>query len=128
MRTIKNAYAGRLGPLPQMAGPLAGWTATMTFKKITDTISDFENVKTESDYPFEGVFEPMRAQEIFFKIEGQRAWKWVTLWTRTDYDISVGDDIEDKKGVTYRVLKKQDWGAAGYFQFDLCQDYVERPA
>lgn len=124
MRTIANAGTARPGPFPQMAGVFAGWQNSMTFKKVTDTIEDFENVKYETSYPFEGVFQPMRSQEINFKPEGQRDWKWWTLWTRTELAISNGDAIEDFNGIRYRVIRSNNWAQGGYYQFELVQDYT----
>lgn len=123
IRSVNDASAGRTGPFPAVGGVLAGWKNTMTFRKITDTVVDGINVKTPADYPFEGVFQPMPPREIYFKSEGQRSWKWWQLWTTTDYDINIGDDIEDFNGVIYRVVKSSGWGQAGYNQFDLVEDY-----
>ena len=124
-RIIKNASNARVGPFPQMDGPLAGWTNSMSFKKVTDTIVDYEDVKTTTDYPFTGVFEPMSSRDLFFKAEGQRNWKWWTLWVRTQYDINNGDLIEDFKGTKFKVIKSSDWGQAGFYRYDLLEDYTE---
>lgn len=127
IRGINNAGTKRAGPFPDMGGVLAGWENRMIFKKITDTIVDYENVKTEINYPFEGVFQPMPPREIYFKKEGQRDWKWWSLWTRTEYDINNGDNIEDFNGLKFRVLRKSDWTQGGYTKFDIVQDYMEAP-
>ena len=124
-RVIRNGADGRVGPFPNMTGPLAGWTNTMVFKKVTDEIVNFEDVKTTTDYPFEGVFQPMSSRDLFFKAEGQRAWKWWELYTRTDYGINNGDIIEDFKGVKFKVIKSRDWSQAGFYRFDLLEDYTE---
>jgi hypothetical protein len=126
MRQIGSAGVTRSGPFPDMKGVMAGWTRAMTFRKITDEMQDGEISKTATDYPFEGVFEPMTPQRIFFKPEGQRAWRWWMLWTRTDYSITVGDNIVDYNGLKFRVMAKSDWSQGGYVQYDLVQDYVER--
>jgi len=126
MRDIVNAGDSRPGPFPNMTAPLSGWTKTMVFKKVTDTIVDYENVKTLTDYPFEGVFEPMSPRELFFKPEGQRNWKWWTLWTRNGIDVENGDIIEDFNGLRFKVMKSNDWSQAGYGQYDLLQDYIAR--
>ncbi len=123
MRSIVNAADTRPGPFPAMGGVLANWQNTMHFKKVTDTVVDFENVKTETDYPFEGVFQPMSPRELYFKMEGQRNWKWWTLWTRTGIAIENGDIIEDFNGLRFKVMKSNDWAQAGYGQYDLLQDY-----
>jgi hypothetical protein len=126
-RGITNASGGRVGPFPYMGGVLPGWQNLMTLKKVTDTIVDFENVKTTEDFRFEGVFQPMPPREIALKMEGQRDWKWWSLWTKLGIEIFNGDIIEDFKGLRFRVMKKTDWAQGGYIKFDLVEKYIERP-
>jgi hypothetical protein len=125
MRGIVNAKDQRKGPFPRMDGVLGGWSNTMLFRKVTDTIVNFENVKTESTYPFEGVFQPMSSRDLFLKPEGQRNWKWWTLWVRSDYAINNGDIIEDFNGLKFKVMRSQDWNQAGFYRFDLLEDYIQ---
>ncbi|MCK4782531.1 MAG: hypothetical protein KAV87_02190 [Desulfobacteraceae bacterium] len=126
-RGITDANEGRVGPFPQVGGILPAWQKAMTLKKVTDTIVDFGNVKTETDFEFQGVFEPMPAREIYLKPEGQRNWKWWSLWTKTGIEINNGDIVVDFKSLRFRVMKKTDWAQAGYIKFDLVEDYKERP-
>ena len=122
---------GRTGPMPQMDGVISGWGNATQFQKITDTIVNYDNVKTVTNIPldglaqptFSGIFSPMKPQEIFFKAEGQRNWKWWKLIVRSDVDINGGDDIRDFKGRVFRVLTKKDWQQAGYYEFDIVEEY-----
>jgi len=125
-RGINDASEGRIGPFPQMGGILPAWQSAMTLRKVTDTIVDFENVKTETVFEFEGVFQPMPPREIFLKPEGQRAWKWWSLWTKTGVEVNLGDIIVDYNDLRFRVMKRTDWVQAGYIKFDLVEDYKER--
>lgn len=126
MREIQNAAVGRVGPFPEVGSVLSGWQNAMTFIKITTVVTDYEAVKTETAYSFQGVFEYMSPRELFFKSEGQRAWKWCTLWTKNGEDIQVGDIIEDPKGTRYKVTRSNDWGQAGYSQYEILQDYIDK--
>lgn len=96
----------------------------MNFKKVTDTIVDFEVSKSEESFPFKGVFQPMSSRDLMSKAEGQRAWRWWTLWVRTGKDIQVGDIIEDFNARRFKVMRSNDWEQAGYAQYDLLEDYI----
>ena len=126
-RGITDASEGRVGSFPQVGGILPSWQKAMTLKKVTVTIVDFEDVKTTTDFEFQGVFEPMPAREIYLKPEGQRDWKRWSLWTKTGTEVHNGDIIVDFKGLKFRVMKKADWAQGGYTKFDLVEDYKERP-
>jgi len=126
MRSISNAGDKRAGPLPQVGGVLGGWQNRASLKKVTETIVDFEVAKTTVDFIFEGVFQPMSSRELFHKPEGERNWKWYSLWVKPGLNIKNGDIIEDFKGLKFRVVKSRDWSQAGYVQYDLLEDYKER--
>ena len=124
-RSISNAGTNRPGPLPQVGGILSAWQNTMTLKKVTETIVDFESVTTTVDFEFEGVFQPM-GRELYLKPEGERNWKWWSLWTKTNIEIKNGDIIMDFNDLKFKVMKKTDWSQGGYTKFDLVEDYKER--
>ena len=127
-RSVTDASNGRVGPFPQVGGILPAWQNAMTFKRVSITIptGEFEGTQTTTDFEFEGVFEPMPAREVYLKPEGQRNWKWWSLWTKTGTEIVNGDILVDFKGLKFRVMRKHDWGQAGYFKFDVVEDYKER--
>ena len=125
-RSIYDGKDKRVGPLPQMGGILPAWQNTMKLKKVTETIVDFESVKTTVDFVFEGVFQPMPAREISHKPEGERNWKWWSLWVRPGMSIKNGDIIEDFNGLKFKVEKNTDWSQAGYIKYDLVEDYKAR--
>jgi hypothetical protein len=114
-----------MGPFPAMGEVLIEWQNSMLFKKIVDEIINFEDIKTESDYPFRGVFQPMSPRELFFKTEGERNWRWWKMWTKPGLDIQNGDIIEDFKGVRFKIVKSSDWNQGGYSEYDLLEDYLE---
>ena len=112
-------------PLPEMSGALTNWQNTMTFSKITKTMVNDEVVDNKVDYYFEGVFEPMTPQALFFKPEGERNWKWWTLWTRIGLDIQNQDLIQDFNGLIYKVIKRTDWTQGNYTEFEVIQDFTK---
>ena len=124
-RFIKNAKDSRAGRLPQVGGALVGWQSSMTFKLVRETIVDREIVKTETNYIYQGVFQPQRSRDLLIKPEGERNWKWWLLHTKTKYDINNGDNIVDYKGRKFRVMKSNDWGQAGFYSYELVESFTE---
>jgi len=125
-RSISDAKDQRAGPFPQVGGIFAAWQNAMTLKKVTETIVNFEAVKTTVDFVFEGVFQPMTPREISHKLEGERNWKWWTLWVKPGLSIKNGDIIEDFNGLKFKVEKTTDWTQGGFVKHDLTEDYKVR--
>ena len=128
MREIKDAADQRPGKFPQMGAVIVPWQNAITFRKVVNTQVDGEVSQATTDIAFEGVMLPMRSQEIFYKTEGQRAWKWFTLYVRNQCDIEVGDTISDIGGQEYKVYKANQWAEAGFSVYDLSQDFETKGA
>lgn len=95
----------------------------MSFRRIKKEVVNFEVNEISISYPYQGVFQPMRSRDIELKPEGQRNWKWWTLYCKTQYDIDNYDRIEDFKGKKFRVMKTSDWAQAGFCVFELVEDF-----
>lgn len=71
-----------------------------------------------------GVVQPMRAQEVEIKYEGQRTWKYFTLHCLPNLNLKP-DDAVIIKDTRYRCLGKEDYSIYGFIKFDLAEDYTE---
>ena len=109
------------GALPNVSGALRNWQQTISIFKITEEIVDFRVVETETQVDFKGVMQPMGPQELFYKPEGQRDWKWHTLHTEINIELIVDEKVKHK-GITYRVMKKWPFDSYGYYKYDLIED------
>ena len=63
-------------------------------------------------------------QQLMMKPEGERDWKWSTLFTFPDLQIKVDDIITINK-VKYRVMNRRDNREYGVQEFELLEDYVD---
>ena len=62
---------------PDVSDAFWGWTSPVTLQLVTQTIVDYEAVETAAGaVAFQGVLQPMPAQKLLVKPEGQRTWKW----------------------------------------------------
>ncbi|MCX5794954.1 MAG: hypothetical protein NTY77_05630 [Elusimicrobia bacterium] len=105
-------------PLPDMSPALAGLTDQATFKVTGKVAQDHVSVETESDpVPFQGAMFPMKPQQVEYKPEGQRSWRWEVLVSSTR--LKVDYIVTDDEGVQFRVAAFANWRKAGFYQYDL---------
>lgn len=99
------------------------WEKTGSFKLIHKEIIDHELQETGNGILFNGLFYSMKPQEIMFKPEGQRTWRWFTLITSQVLKI---DDIVQFNCLDYRVFRKQDfYDHAGKYIYDIAEGFRE---
>ncbi len=111
------------GTLPDVSGALLNWFQRLYFTKIEKTIVDFDLVESEQEYSAMGVRQPMSAQKLSMKPEGQRAWKWETIHALPD-TILAPDEIIKFLNVRYRVMEKLDWKEYGFVEYHIIEDFV----
>lgn len=123
---IKNGKDVPLGSsfstLPDVSDVLPDWFQNLTFQLVTKGLVDYEVVEILTTINTQGVRQPMSAQRISIKPEGQRAWKWETIHCLPDVKLNV-DDIIIFDGVKYRVMNKWNWAEYGYLEYEICQEY-----
>ena len=108
---------------PNMARAFSPFRNDTRLKRVTKTITDFEVAETTEEEPITGMFYPMKAQDIAFKPEGQRAWHWYKLLTARK--LALDDIIKDPDGVQYRVTAIRDWKHyGGYFEYDMAEQFT----
>ncbi len=106
--------------LPDMSGALWGVTEPMQFNVVKTSPVDGEaNQVVTNAIVFEGIMEPLTPQLLWIKPEGERKWKWWTMWT--EQDLNVGDIVQDEQGILYRVMKEWDWRTADYQQYEIIE-------
>ena len=108
--------------LPQVGEVLPGWFQPLTFDIITKSLVNYELEEVIIPVKTQGVRQPMSAQQLAIKPEGQRAWKWETIHCLPDVPLKI-DDIVVFGNKRYRVVEKWDWSEYGYCQYEICQGY-----
>lgn len=108
--------------MPNMQSVIFGFEETMQFQIVKKTVVDHDLVET-SKVPivlwFEGNLQPMHPRELLVKPEGERRFKWWTLFT--DMDLEVDTIIKDRDGSEFRVMASSNWTQAGYQQYQLVE-------
>ena len=124
---IKNArnipLSQQTGTLPSMRDAMANWFQPLKFTQVIKSIVNYKNVETLKVKCFNGVIQPMKAQELMMRPDGQRAWIWKTVHAYPDL-VLVPDDIIIIQGVKYRVMDKTDYTEYGYVVYNIVQNYT----
>lgn len=108
-------------PIPDVSEALWDLTDYIQLTIIGRAVSDHEVV--EMGLPnslFSGILQPIQPQMLAIKPEGQRQWKWWTMWTNLDIDLDM--IVQDLQGKQYRVMSKSDWRSglhSGFFEYEL---------
>lgn len=117
-------FASSFNTLPDVSDVLPDWFQDMTFQVVTKDLEDYEVVENLTTITTQGVRQPMSAQRIAIKPEGQRAWKWETIHCLPDVKLNI-DDIIIFDGVKYRVMNRWNWAEYGYLEYEICQAYED---
>lgn len=108
--------------MPNVASAMRRFQETMQFQIVKKTVVDHDLVET-SKIPvplwFEGNLQPLHPHELLVKPEGERKFKWWTLYT--DLVLTVDTVIKDQDGLIYRVMASSDWQDAGFTQYQLIE-------
>ena len=109
--------------LPDMSNTLTGWEVPLSLTKITQSIVDGDAVKTEEKINFQGVFQPLREEQLQSKPEGQRSWAWYWIHAKAGtLNLSTQDKIIFNK-VRYKVMAVKDYSLYGYIEYQIVVDY-----
>lgn len=109
--------------LPDMSNTLTGWKVPLSLKKIKQSVVDGLAVKTEETINFQGVFQPLREEQLQSKPEGQRSWAWYWIHAKAGtLNLSTQDKIIFNN-VRYKVMAVKDYTLYGYIEYQIVVDY-----
>lgn len=112
-----------LTKMPQMRNTLNGWEVPINLVKITQNISEGVSTLTEENISFMGVWQPLRAEQLQSKPEGQRSWTWYWIHAKTgELNLDTADKIIFN-GKRYKVMNKKDYDLNGFVEYEVILDY-----
>lgn len=112
-----------LSNMPNMSDTLTSWLIPLELEKITQSIIDGDAVQTVTKYSFNGVWQPLRDEQLQFKPEGQRSWEW--YWVHAQAG-QLNLQTQDKiifNGKRYKVMSVKDYSLNGYIEYEIIKDY-----
>ena len=61
--------------------------------------------------------------EMSIKMEGERTWRWSTMYCLADL-IFATDDVIIYRHSRYRIMHKMDYAQYGYVSYEMIEDYT----
>lgn len=111
------------GTLPNMSDAVGNWFQLTVFEKVVKTIVNFVVVETTVPVEFQGVVQTFTPRQLMMKPEGQRRWKWKSVFCYPNVPLSP-DDVIIYEGIQYRVMASNDFKQYGYWEFHIQSDYT----
>ena len=108
--------------LPNVSGAVSAWGGVIDFVLVGKRQVDFKTVEALYQRTTYGTRQPLSAQAVAIKPEGQRAWRWEVLHIAPPAPFGL-DDIVIFDEVRYRVMSKKDYSKFGYLAYEIAQDY-----
>ena len=108
---------------PNMRETLTGWEVPLSLVKITQDVFEGDLVTTETTYNFQGVWQPLSAEQLSLLPEGQRSWENVWIHAKSG---SLNLETADKvifNNRRYKITQKKDYGLNGFVEYMLIRDY-----
>ena len=109
-------------PMPNMANTLNNWQVPITLQIVKQDIANGDLVITTKKINFQGVWQPLKMEDLIMKPEGQRDWSWYYLHTKTHLKLNTADKVYFQN-VRYKVMSVKNWGLNGYYEYELVADY-----
>ena len=109
--------------MPNMANTLNGWEAPLELIREIQAVSDGDVSTTEEVISFQGVWQPLRDEQLQLKPEGQRSWEWYWIHAKAGMlNLNTADKIIFN-GDRYKVMNKKDYSLNGFVEYQVIRDY-----
>jgi hypothetical protein len=108
--------------VPNLSRALRGWTKKTKCYVITKTIVNFRTVKLESSIILDVNVQPVPAQRVDKKPEGQTNWKWWSIIIKSKNFYLKADDIIIIDYERFRIMDASDWRRSGFTKYEAITD------
>lgn len=116
-----------LSGMPQLGGTLTGWETPLTLTKMIQNIEDGLVSFTEQTFNFQGVWQPLKDEQLQFLPENQRSWEWIWIHAKAGtLNLQTADKVifNDKR---YKVMAVKDYSLNGFVEYQLIRDFESEP-
>ena len=110
--------------LPDVSEVMDGWEVPMTANYVAQSVVDGVITDTEVNKSIKGIIQPLKAEEIALKEEGQRSFDWYLVHVRDDvYGELFTTQILIINSIPYKIKAKKDWVLNGYREYHAIRDF-----
>ncbi len=115
--------------LPDVSNVFNNWEISITANYVSQNWVDGEPVNVTENKMIKGIKQPLKAEEIALKEEGQRSWSWQQIHVREAlYGELYTSQILTIGGVNYKIKAKKDFVLNGYREYHAILDYEDASA
>lgn len=109
--------------IPNVSGALRGWTKKRQVIIVLQTVVNHKVVEVTNPAIWIDInVQPLPQERIDKKPEGQRSWKWRSLWVKFGPLLKTDDKLIID-GITYRIMSVSNWSEGGYQAYEAIEDY-----
>lgn len=106
--------------MPQLSSAFFNWQSAIQMKVINKKAVDFElQEDVAAVVTFDAVIQAMKSRDVDRKSEGERTWKWWTMWSETK--VQIDTTIQDPDGVEFKVQSVENWAQGGFYKYELTE-------
>lgn len=101
------------------------WCSYINLRVIRQKLVEGEVVEEYTDVKFRGTIQPMPAEILQLKNEGERSWKWYMIHCFGKQLQLNTNDVIVYKGKEYKVMQKWDYELNNYIEYEVIEKYSD---
>lgn len=110
--------------MPQMRAAFSGWKSVITLDVVTQTPDDDGFVvDTITSINFKGTIQPLSAEQISNKPDGQRSFQWLQIHAIAGELNLVTNDRITYNGLRYKVMGVYDYSLNNFIEYHAVEDF-----
>lgn len=115
----------QMNNMPKVHAAFRGWESDVVLTIITQTNVDGFVQNVEKEIKFRGTVQPLKAQEIQLKPEGQRSFEWLQIHAQAgDTNLNTNDRIR-YFGRDFKIMALNDYTANGFIEYHAVKDFED---
>lgn len=113
----------KISGMPQIGAAFAGWMTSINLVIVTDEVIDGFVVQKQTPISFNGVVQPLSAEKLELKPEGERSWEWLQIHCFSGVQNLQTNDKILYNGLPFKVMQRLDYSLNNYIEYHIVADY-----
>lgn len=111
------------GMLPNVSDTLTGWEVDIYAVFVKQSMIDGEIINQDIIKKISGTLQPLKAEEVDLKPEGQRAWQWYDIHVKSVYPVLRVEQKIKVNNIDYKIMAVKDYSLYGYVEYHVVRNY-----
>lgn len=109
--------------LPNVSDTLTGWEVDIYAVFVKQSMIDGEIINQDIIKKISGTLQPLKAEEVDLKPEGQRAWQWYDIHVKSVYPVLRVEQKIKVNNIDYKIMAVKDYSLYGYVEYHVVRNY-----